>query len=74
MIEIFQIAAFILFNGVILLFAAGAVIQARSRHESAAVVAGIASTGTARRTMNAAADRAPSRPLRSGIRTTRKVR
>lgn len=73
MIEIFQIAGFVLFNGVILLFAAGAVSLARARHEAA--VSGTAGTTAAeRRSMPAAGDRRPSRPLRPGVRSGRKVR
>lgn len=74
MIEIFQIAGFVLFNGIILLFAAGAVAQARARHEAAAVSGPAGTSVSDRSMMPAAGDRSPSRPLRSGVRSGQKVR
>lgn len=74
MIEIFQIAGFIFFNAVILVFAAGAVHLARERHETAAASSPAGANSADRRMMPAAGDRRPSRPLRSGVRSGRKVR
>lgn len=73
MIEIIQIAGFVLFNGIILLFAVGAVSQAHARHEAAASGSAEA-IASDRRMMPAAGDRSPNRLLRSGIHSGHKVR
>ena len=68
MIEIFQIAGFVLFNAAILSLAAAAIFQ-KSARQPVATVPGIAGAGISdRRMMPAAADRRPSRPSRTGVR------
>lgn len=63
MLELLQIAAFVAFNGIIVLFAVGAVLQSRENHMQRSIES--IRTSVSGRGMTPAADRSPSRRTRT---------